>query len=240
MSEAAAIYPLPKPATALKPKLRRVITVNDLINKKRQTLPFEGAWKDAMGCPESNAVIFIWGKSGQGKTRFIVQFIKYLCNHIEKILLDSLEEGDSESLGQAFRQENMHEVHGKVFILDNEPLDQLCTRLKKKKQAQCVIIDSWQYSRKDYAFYQQMKEQFKKKMFIINSHAAGNNPKGSSAEDIRYDAMIKIHVSGFVAKVISRFPSPQTPYVIWEQGAKRHWGKKYKDVINGKHWPGQK
>ena len=238
MSEAAAVFPLP--VKEKKPKLRRVITVNDLINKKRVTLPFEGAWKDGMGCPQSNAVIFIWGKSNNGKTRFIVQFIKYLCNHIEKILLDSLEEGDSESLAQAFRQEDMHEVHGKVFILDNEPLDQLMIRLKKKKQAQAVVIDSWQYARKDYAFYQQMKEKFKNKMFIINSHAQGNNPKGASADEIRYDAMIKIHVVGFVAKIGSRFPSPRLPYVIWEDGAKRYWGKKYKDVINGKYWPGQK
>lgn len=228
------------PAAQPKQKLRRAITVNDLINKKRITLPFEGAWKDGMGCPQSNAVVFIWGKSNNGKTRFIVQFIKYLCNHIEKILLDSLEEGDSESLAQAFRQEDMQEVHGKVFILDNEPLDQLCIRLKKKKQAQAVVIDSWQYSRKDYAFYQKMKEQFKNKMFIINSHAQGNNPKGSSADEIRYDAMVKIHVVGFVAKIGGRFPALRKPYVIWEQGAKDYWGKKYKDVINGKHWPGQK
>lgn len=222
-----------------KQKLRRVITVSDLINKQRQRLEFTGIWKECMGCPQSNAVIFIWGKSGHGKTRFIIQFIKYLTTHIEKILLDSLEEGDSDSLALAFQQEDMHEVHGKVFILDNEPLEQLCTRLKKKKQAQAVVIDSWQYGRKDYAFYQMMKESFKKKMLIINSHAAGNNPKGSSADSIRYDAMIKIHVIGYVAKIVSRFGS-EKPYVIWEAGAKRHWGKKYKDVLNGKHWPGQK
>ena len=230
---------MPEETGIKKPKQRRAITVNELINKKRDTLPFEGVWKDCMGCPQSNAVIFIWGKSGNGKTRFIVQFIKYLAQHIDKILLDSLEEGDSESLARAFRDEDMHEVHGKVFILDNEPVDQLCIRLKKKKQAQAIVIDSWQYTRKDYAFYQQMKEQFKKKMFIINSHAAGNNPKGSSADDIRYDAMIKIHVMKYVASIQSRFGSIK-PYVIWEEGAKKKWGPKYKDVINGKYWPGQK
>lgn len=238
MSEAAAVYPIAA-AKEPKQKLRRVITVNDLVNKKRERLIFTGVWKECMGCPQANAVIFIWGKSGHGKTRFIIQFIKYLCNHIEKILLDSLEEGDSDSLALAFHQEEMQEVHGKVFILDNEPLDQLCTRLKKKKQAQAVVIDSWQYGRKDYAFYQKMKEQFKKKMFIINSHAAGNNPKGSSADSIRFDAMIKIHVVGYVAKIVSRYGS-EKPYVIWEQGAKRYWGKKYKNVINGTHWIGQK
>lgn len=237
MALPAAVKHMQQPAN--KPKLRRLITVNDLINKKRLSLPFEGVWKEVMGCPQANAVVFIWGKSSNGKTRFIVQFIKYLCNHIEKVLLDSLEEGDSDSLAKAFREEDMQEVHGKVFIVDNEPLDQLCTRLKKKKQAQAVVIDSWQYTQKDYAFYQQMKEQFKKKMFIINSHAQGNNPRGSSAESIRYDAMIKIHVVGYVAKIYSRYGSLK-PYVIWEEGAKRHWGKKYKDVINGKHWIGQK
>ncbi len=220
-------------------KLRRAIGVNELIDKKRPRIEFTDQWKDSMGCPQSNAVIFIWGNSGNGKTRFIVQFLKYLCKHVAKVLLDSLEEGDSDSLALAFRQEDMHEVDGKLHILDAEPLDHLCIRLKKKKQAQVVVIDSWQYTQKDYAYYQMMKETFKKKMLIINSHAAGNRPKGSAADSIRYDAMIKIHVVGFVAKVLSRYGG-QKPYIIWEEGAKRYWGKKYKQVANGTYWIGQK
>ncbi len=223
-----------------KPKLRRAIGVNELITKKRQRLEFAGKWKDFVGCPQSNAVVFIWGKSGNGKTRFIVQFLKYLCTHVEKILLDSLEEGDSDSLALAFQQEDMHEVDGKLHILDVEPLDDLCRRLKKKKQANVIVIDSWQYTQKDYAYYQMMKETFKKKMFIINSHATGNNPRGSSAESIRFDAMIKIHVVGFVAKPCNSRFGGNMPYVIWEEGAKRHWGKRYKAVVAGTHWVGMK
>ena len=222
-----------------KPKLRRTIGVNELIGKKRQRMEFTGQWKDCMGCPQSNAVIFIWGKSGNGKTRFIVQFLKYLCGHVDKVLLDSLEEGDSDSLAIAFQQEAMQEVDGKLHILDAEPLDDLYRRLKKKKQASVIVIDSWQYTLKDYAYYQTLKEAFKKKMFIINSHAQGNNPKGSAADSIRYDSMIKIHVVGFVAKITSRFGGNQ-PYIIWEEGAKKHWGKRYKAVRDGTFWVGQK
>jgi len=223
-----------------KQKLRRVIGVKELINKKRDKLEFTGIWKDCMGCPQSNAVIFVWGKSGNGKTSFITQFIKYLAaNHFDKILLNSLEEGDSDSLALAFSRADMLEVDGKVYTVDNEPLDQMFIRLKKKKQAQAVVIDSWQYTRKDYAFYQMMKETFKKKMFIINSHASGNNPRGAPAESIRYDAMIKIHVIGFVAKIVSRFGG-SIPYIISEEKAKEYWGKKYKQVIKGTYWPGQK
>ena len=151
-----------------KQKLRRIIGVKELINKKRDKLEFTGIWKDCMGCPQSNAVIFIWGRSGNGKTSFVTKFIKYLAeSHFDKILLNSLEEGDSESLALAFSREEMQEVDGKVHILDNEPLDQLFIRLKKKKQAQAIVIDSWQYTMKDYAFYQRMKESFKKIMFIF-------------------------------------------------------------------------
>lgn len=226
-------------APVRKPKLRRAIGINELINKKRPNLPFDGIWKQCMGCPEANALIFIYGKSGNGKTRFIVQFLKYLSTHVDKILLNSLEEGDSDSLARAFRDENMHEVDGKILILDNEPIDEMCRRLKRKKQAQAIVIDSWQYTRKDYPYFQKMKETFKKKMFIINSHAQGNNPKGNAADDIRYDAMIKIHVVNFVARIDSRFGT-ERPYVIWEERAKQRWGKNYAKVLKNQYWVGMK
>lgn len=220
------------------PKLRRMIGVNELLNKKRTTYPFEGEWLRVMGQPQTNAVIMIWGQSGNGKTRFSLQLCKYLCQ-FNKVLVNSLEEGDGESIAKAYRETDMHEVDGKIFILPAEPIEELKQRLRRKKQPRIVIIDSVQYTGMNYKDYIMLKEEFKKTMFILISHAKGNDPNGAAAVSIRYDAMVKIQVIGYVAHVTSRFGGNQN-FVIWEEGAKQYWGKKYKSVIDRKYWPGQK
>ncbi len=219
-------------------KLRRTIGVMQLYNKKRKQYEFTGEWARVMGQPETNACIFIWGQSGNGKTRFALQLCKYLCS-FEKVLVDSLEESDGESIVKAFRETDMHEVDGKIFILAAEPIEELKQRLRRKKQPRIVVIDSVQYTGMDYRDYIALKEEFKKTMFIFISHATGNDPKGAAAQSIRYDAMIKIQVIGYVAHITSRFGGNQN-FLIWPQGAKDYWLKKFKAVSERKYWPGQK
>ena len=51
------------------------------------------------------------------------------------------------------------------------------------------------------------------------SHAnKKNQPKGATAEQIRYDAMVKIQVSQFRAKANSRYGGGEV-LTIWEDGA---------------------
>lgn len=226
------------PAKPVKTKLRRAIGVRELLTKKRPVYAFEGEWQRVMGQPQSNAIIFIWGQSGNGKTRFSLELCKYLCQ-FNKVLVNSLEESDGESIAKAFRETDMHEVDGQIFLLPAEPLEELRQRLRRKKQPRVVVIDSVQYTGMSYADYIALKEEFKKTMFIFISHAMGNEPKGAAAQSIRYDAMIKIQVIGFVAHITSRFGGNQN-FIIYNEGAKAYWGKKFKNVLERKYWPGQK
>jgi hypothetical protein len=228
--------PLPEPLKPQKIKLPRAKGVKEVINKKRPRYEFEGEWLELIGKPQTNAVIFIWGKSFRGKTRLLLKLAKYYSN-FERVLVDSLEEGDSDSLAKALHETDMMEADGKVFILDNEPLDILVQRLKRKKSPNIVLIDSWQYANKGYDFYRGMKEANNRKTFIINSHADGNEPRGASAKSIRYDAMVKIFVKDFVAFIQSRFASNQS-YIIWEEGAKKRWDKAtFAKIKKGNYWP---
>jgi hypothetical protein len=111
--------------------------------------------------------------------------------------------------------------------------------MKKKKAAQFGVIDSVQYAGFDYDYYKEMKRELRKKSLLFISHAQGNNPLGRTADSIRYDARIKVHVIGYMAKVISRYGG-NMPFIIWEEGAKKYWGKKFNSVKEGKYWPGQK
>ena len=53
--------------------MKRAISVRDILDKKYETFPFEGKWKEAFDTPENRGVWFIWGNSGNGKTSFVMQ-----------------------------------------------------------------------------------------------------------------------------------------------------------------------
>ena len=50
------------------------------------------------------------------------------------------------------------------------------------------------------------------------------------AVDVEVDVDIKVRVEGFVAFVRSRYGGNK-PFVIWEEGAKKYWGRKYRFII---------
>ena len=105
-------------------------------------------------------------------------------------------------------------------------------RLNRKKSPRFVVIDSVQYWDVDYEKYKALKAAFPRKTFIFISHSKGKLPDGKTADKIRYDAGVKVRVEGFAAFVTSRYGGNR-PYVIWEDGAKRYWGKDYKKLLSG-------
>lgn len=218
--------------------MARAYSVKQVLNKKRITYEFEGPFKDSFGKPERNAIWMVWGQSGNGKTRFLLILTKYL-SRFGDVAYNSLEEGDGESFAKALRETDMLQVDGKFRLIDMEMPDEFRDRLAKKKAAQFGVWDSVQYAGFDYQYYKDMKKLLRKKSLLFISHAQGNNPLGRTAEAIRYDAGIKVHVIGYVAKVVSRYGGNK-PFIIWEDGAKKYWGKKYNSIKEGKYWPGQK
>jgi hypothetical protein len=230
--------PASKPAKKPKPSSARAYSVKQVTNKKRIVHDFEGEFLESFGKPERNAMWCIWGQSGNGKTRFMLQVCKYLTK-FGKVDYNSLEEGNGESIAKALRETQMEEVEGKFRLLDVMPFDDFVARLSGKKTADFGVIDSVQYAGFDYDRYKQTKQLLKKKSLLFISHATGNNPKGATAESIRYDASIKVHVVGYVGKVISRYGGNK-PFIIWEEGAKKYWGKKFIHVKEGRYWVGMK
>jgi len=217
----------------------RALSVSQVINKKRIVYEFTGKFLESFGKPERNAIWIVWGQSGNGKTRFLLELTKYLTQ-FGNVFYNSFEEGDSESIARALHQTEMMDVEGKFRLVDMEPMDEFVERMERK-WPQFGVVDSVQYSGIDYNYYKRMKERrrIRKKSLLFISHANGNNPDGNTADKIKYDAMIKIHVIGYVAYVRSRFGGNK-PFIIWEEGAKKYWGKKYNAVKEGKYWPGQK
>ncbi|TAN18808.1 MAG: AAA family ATPase [Chitinophagaceae bacterium] len=195
--------------------MARALGVHELLSKKYDTLYFTGKWRESFGEPGSNFRMIVWGISGSGKTNFVLQLCKYLAN-FGKVAYDSLEEGDSKSIQQAFMNQRMMDIKGKIILIDRERIPALTERLKKRKSPKIVVIDSIQYAGMSYEDYKTLKELFPKKIFIFISHADGKEPDGKAARQVRYDCDIKVHVNHFKANVISRFGGNK-PMLIWER-----------------------
>lgn len=187
---------------------------------------------EAFGNLEEVFVMLIWGQSAQGKSSFLWQFVKELCR-FGIVFYVNLEEGHGLTSQIKAKRFLSDEEIGKVLFADHEMTkDELIIRLKKKKSAKFIIIDSVQYFNITYNDYKELRRLFPRKSFIFISHAKGKLPDGKTADKIRYDAGLKIRVEGKIAFVESRFDGGTKNYVIWEQGAKNYWKKQYRKLLN--------
>ena len=212
-------------SSAASKTMGRALTVKEVLNKKRQTFPFDGKWADAFGQPERTGVWFIWGRSGNGKTSFVMQLIAELCKY-DRVAFDSMEEGDSLSMRQKLVRHGLSKVGSRFHLLNAEPMTELKERLARRKSYNIIVIDSFQYTQMSYRDYIQFKEQNKDKLIVFISHAKGSLPRGSAAEGVMYDATLKIWVEGFKAFSKGRFIGPTGEFTIWDEGAARYWGEK--------------
>ncbi|MDX9703900.1 MAG: hypothetical protein RBU23_12785 [Candidatus Auribacterota bacterium] len=204
-------------------KLNRAISVSQLESMSFNELPFDGDWFDLIGKPEIKGSWLIWGESGNGKTRFALRLCKYLARFCRPAY-NSMEEGASKSLREAFREVGMNEVKGRVVLLDNEPIQELKTRLRKRRSPDVVIIDSVQYTGLNYRDYTTLVNEFRNKLFILISHADGKSPAGRTAKSIRYDAFVKIRIEGYRAFALSRYGGGK-PFDIWPEAARKYYNE---------------
>jgi hypothetical protein len=216
----------------------KALTARQVIEKKRVIYEFTERYAESFGSPEKNAIWMIFGKSGNGKTHFVLLLCKYLAENFGSVAYNSLEEGDKKSFAIALEHVGMIDVH-RFNLIPSIPMNEFVDRLAKRHQSNFAVIDSIQYSGITYHDHAAIKKRLKNKSLIYISHGNGNNPDGKTADKVRYDADIKVHVIGFIASVRSRYGGNK-PFIIWEEGAKKYWGKKYPSVIAGKYWPGDK
>lgn len=198
----------------------RAISVHQLLSTKPRVMAFTGAWQSLMGNPERTGAWIVWGRSGNGKTRFALQLGKYLT-HFGRVAYNSLEEGASVAMRKAFIETGMQDASRKLVLLDKEPIEDLKERLRRRKSPDIIIIDSLQYTAMTYQQYKELCMGFRQKLFVFVSHAEGREPAGRVAKSIRFDANVKIFVEGYKAYAVSRYGGGQ-PYTIWEHGASQY------------------
>lgn len=204
--------------------MKKALSMVDLMRKNREVYAFEGALQEAFGQPEQNGVWFIWGRSGNGKTSFVLQLCKELTRY-GKVAYDSLEEGDSLTMQNALMRVGMGDV-GRRFILLNESLKEVDTRLKRRRSPDIVVVDSFQYAHIDLKQYEEFIDQHKNKLIIFVSQADGLKPWGRTAQSAMYSASLKIWVEGYRAISKGRYRGNLGYYTIWAEKAEEYWSAK--------------
>ena len=204
--------------------MKKGLTPAELDAIKFEVFDFAGEWFDAFDKPEINGLWFIWGNSGNGKTGFILNLVKYLTTFKRKVIYNSLEEGRRKTMQDAFRRSNMTEINGKLIMVQ-ESMEELQERISKRKSAQIIVLDSIQYAWLSFKQFLALKKRFPSKLFIVISQAEGRSPKGRMAKDVMFDADLKIWIEGHRAISKGRFIGKKGYYTNWIEGAARYWGQ---------------
>ena len=128
---------------------KRAYSVRDIEAKKWVTLPWSEKWSLPFGYPADNARWFISGASASGKSSFVMQLAKELCNY-GRVLYMSYEEGVNQSFQRRLQYLHMDEVQGRFRVATGDTCDELAARLRKPKSAKYIIVDSFQVAPWDY------------------------------------------------------------------------------------------
>ncbi|MGP1526371.1 MAG: AAA family ATPase [Candidatus Cryptobacteroides sp.] len=204
--------------------MARAYSPKEITGMSIPELPLDGEWEKAFGRPALNDNWFIDGESASGKSSFVMMLAKKLCEY-GNVLYWSLEEGAGLSFKKRLQMFNMEAVDKKMIVVVKETLDELSERLAKRRSPHFVIVDSVQYV--GASFHQIRKkllDRFPKKSFVFVSQLYRGEPKGKTANDLKFDAGIKIHTRGFRAYCLGRYSEDTTSYfTIWKEGAIRFY-----------------
>lgn len=187
-------------------------------------LPLEGEWRAAFGRPSRYERWFIDGESTSGKSTFVMLLAKELCK-FGKVDYISLEEGANLSFKRRTIRLQMDEVAGRFKAVTNITMEELAERLAKPKSANFVFIDSVQYTGMTFPKIKALLlDRFPRKSFIFVSQNYKGRPKGKPANDLKFDAGVKISTIGFRAYCHGRYVNGAGAYfTIWEEGAYKYY-----------------
>ena len=204
----------------------RAYNPREVSQKKYEVIKWNGQWRESFGRPAMNETWFISGASAQGKSSFVMQLAKKLCEY-GKTLYVSAEEGIRQSFQRRLKMFEMNSVGRKLSIIEDPDINLLKERLSKPKSPRFIIIDSFQMANWTYQDAMELIEKFNKKSFIFISQEYKSRPMGADAVRLRYAAGVKIRVSGFMALCSGREKETAGGggFVVWDEGAIRYGNK---------------
>lgn len=201
-------------------KAVKAYSYTDIEKRVFKTIKLSEEFQQHLGEPQlGNSHWLVFGKSGDGKTSYLLQVVKELCANGHQVHYNTLEEGIKRSFQLALKRENMKSVTG--FSFQQEKAIEYKARLSRTRQKKIQVVDSVKY------FFRGMRTQayfdfiaaHQDTTFIWVSGQEGKLPNSEIGKEIYYDADIVVNVKDFVATIEkNRFEAYQ-PRIIWHHGA---------------------
>lgn len=208
----------------------RAVSIANIEEKRFDTLPFSPEFEDAFGQRERGGIWMVYGKSGQGKTRFVLDLAKEFDRQGLKVMMATLEMGFCKDFKAELHEAGIRSKIHHITFCESLTIDELSDALAKQRSPDVVIIDSIQYFVNQYdATAEQMielRKKYKKKIFVYVSHVDGKEVDGKAAYMVKRDSFVRILVEGFRAIYIGRGKAgPIGYYTIWKEKADLYWVK---------------
>lgn len=197
---------------------KRVYTPKDIESKKYECFDWDGEWLSAFGNPAMNSRWFVLGPSASGKSSFVMQLAKKLCEYGPTLYM-SYEEGVGMEFQRRLKLMKMNEVQGRFVVTPDDTYKEIMDRLSKPKSPRFVVVDSFQVSDWSYEQALELMKRYPQKGFVFISQEDKGQPIGKAAIRLRYIADMKIRVAGYKAYCQGRSAgSPGNYYVVWKEG----------------------
>ena len=195
----------------------KALTTKNLFDKKYKTFKLDGEYLKVFGEPETDGLWLIYGWEKNGKTALALMLADYfsrLVNISEKeeyisyrVLYVSAEEGTGKTFTDAVKRV-IGEIRPKLHFIEYETLDELETRLQKRRAFDIVFIDNITYYA-DEVTKSRFKAFIRKNpntLFIFIGHEERNEVDTALGRYIRKLSDIIIRVEGLAANVSGRCP----------------------------------
>lgn len=203
----------------------RAYSVKEVSRIKTRELALDGDWQAAFGNPSWTERWMVSGQSASGKSSFVMQLAKKLCEY-GGVLYMSLEEGVGLSFKERLARFKMDEVQGRLRIITDGSMEALRARLSRHHSAHFVIVDSYQFAGWSYEETMELVKEYGRKSFIFVSQEDKGRPMGKAAVRLKYACGVKIRTMGFRAYCQGRYIGEAAAYwTIWKEGAMRVWNE---------------
>lgn len=197
---------------------RRAYTPRDIENKKYECFDWDGEWLSAFGNPAVSSKWGVQGPSASGKSSFVMQLSKKMCEY-GPVLYLSYEEGVGMEFQRRMKLMRMGDVQGRFTVAPDDTLEELTERLSHPKSPMFVIVDSFQVSEWSYEQALELIRRFPQKGFVFILQEDKGQPLGKPARRLKYIVDMKVRVAGYKAYCQGRSAGkPGDYYVVWEEG----------------------
>lgn len=194
----------------------RTLGVHHILNKQYRALAFDGVWEETFGLPSDPFTMLIYGYPKNGKTTFCMFFAKYLTR-FGKVWYNSIEEGDTKTMQDAFLRAGLQELEeGKFMLGDRYFYADMVEKLARPNSGRFVFIDSRDFINLTTHQFKKLKSLYPRKSFIIVCWEQAGKPAGKFAKDIEFIVDILVHVTQYRAYPSGRFGGGKT-FVIWDK-----------------------